>query len=401
MRISIKNLSALTLGIIVGLLCQSSPGFAQTWIKPFGLIFLSLLKMVIVPLVLAMLIVCAASAGNKKIGRISLKAILYYLLTTVFAVMLGLVLANLINPGSEVIIPANASFKKIEAYGMTEIILGIIPGNPIKALTEGNILQIIVFALFTGIAISQAGEKAKQMLQFFKEMAEVFNRIAAWIMKAVPFGIFTLIVPVVAANGLKTLEPLFLLIIVLYMGCILHAAIVYSASVKILGNMNPLVFFKELVPVMITAFSTCSSTATLPISIKTVEDKLGVSSDVAGLIMPLGSVLNTDGNVLYQGVCAVFIAKAYALDLSLGQHLTVVLTAALASLGTAGVPGAGLIMLSLVLQSLGLPLEGIALIAGIDSVLDMAKTTVNVVGDASAAVVIDYSERIKNTANRF
>lgn len=393
MKLSIKVFIGMIMGIVVGLLFGGSPGFTETWVRPWGLIFLSLIKMVVVPLIFSTLIVGASSAGHKKMSRVGVKAVLYYLFTTAFAVTLGLVWANLINPGTGITIPLDAKYEGIKTPSMTEFISGIVPSNPIKAIVDGNMLQIIVFALFMGSGISLVGEKAAQVLHFFKGMAEIFNRIAAGIMEAAPIGVFALIVPAAAANGPKILAPLAALIITFYICCILHAAIVYSASVRILGNMNPLVFFKELFPVMITAYSTCSSTASLPISVKTVGDKLRVSKEVSSFVMPLGTVLNTDGDALYLGVGAVFIAQVYAIDLTLSQQITVILTAVLASIGTAGIPGGGLIILSIVLQSVGLPLEGIALIAGIDRVLDMAKITVNVVGDASAAVVIEYSEK--------
>lgn len=392
MRISTKILLGLILGIIVGLLPGSASGFISTWITPLGIVFLNLIKMIIVPLVFTSLIVGASSVGDvKRLGRMGGKTILYYLLTTAFAVTLGLVLANLINPGEGLILPGDAKYPGKEVTPLVDVLIGIIPANPLKALVDGNMLQIIIFALFIGVGITLAGKKAQPVFAFFEGMAEVMYKVTGVIMELAPIGVFALIVPVMAANGPQILIPLAAVIITVYLGSFLHAIIVYSTAVKVLGRMDPLRFFKGLSPAMIIAFSTCSSSATLPVSMKSVEENLGVSKEVSSFVLPLGATINMDGTALYQGVCAVFVAQVYNLDLTLGQQLSVVLTATLASIGTAGLPGAGLIMLTMVLQSVGLPLEGLALIAGIDRILDMARTTVNITGDASAAVIVDCS----------
>lgn len=394
MKLSTKILIGLILGIIAGLLLSSATGFIKTWIQPFGTLFINLIKMVIVPLVLASLVVGAASVGDvKKLGRIGGKTISYYLMTTALAVTLGLILANLIDPGFNMKLPADAKYAGKEAPPLSQVLLNIFPTNPVDALVRADMLQIIVFALFLGIGITLIGERAKPVYNFFDGLAEVMYKITGVIMEFAPIGVFALITPVVAVNGPKVLIPLAKVIAAVYIGCLLHAAIVYSTAVRTLGNMSPLKFFKGFSPAMLIAFTTCSSSATLPVSMKSVEENLGVDKDVASFVLPLGATINMDGTAIYQGVCAVFVAQVYGLDLTLGQQLTVILTGTLASIGAAGVPGAGLIMLTMVLQSINLPLEGIALIAGIDRVLDMARTTINVTGDASAAVIVDYSEK--------
>ncbi len=394
MKLSTKILIGLILGIIAGLLLSSYPGFIKTWIKPFGDLFINLIKMIIVPLVLSSLVVGAASVGDvKKLGRMGGKTVGYYLITTAIAVTIGLVLANLIDPGLNMKLPADAKYAGKEAPPLTQVLLNIFPTNPVDSLVRGDMLQIIVFALFLGIGITLVGERAKPLYNFFDGLAEVMYKITGVVMEFAPIGVFALITPVVAANGPKVLIPLAKVIVAVYVGCILHAAIVYSTAVKTLGNMSPLKFFKGFSPAMLIAFTTCSSSATLPVSMKSVEENLGVDKDVASFVLPLGATINMDGTAIYQGVCAVFVAQVFGMDLTLGQQLTVILTGTLASIGAAGVPGAGLIMLTMVLQSINLPLEGIALIAGIDRVLDMARTTLNVTGDASAAVIVDYTEK--------
>ncbi len=394
LSLSVKILIGLILGIIVGLLLQPYLNFANAWIAPFGTLFLNLIKMIIVPMVFASLVVGAASTGDvKKLGRMGVKTLVYFLITTAIAVIIGLVLGNLLKPGIGLTIPLGTEYTPGEPVPLSEVLLGIIPTNPFKALVEGNMLQIIVFSIFMGIGITLLGEKGQPVLDFFDSLAEITYKITNIIMKYAPIGVFALMVPVVAANGPKVLIPMAKVIIAVYIGCIIHGLVVYSFSVKALANFSPLRFWKGFLPATLVAFTTCSSSATLPVSMKAAQESLDVSKEVSSFVQPLGATINMDGTALYQGVCALFVAQVFGLDLTLGQQITIVLTAVLASIGTAGVPGAGLIMLTLVLQSVGLPMEAIALIAGIDRVLDMARTAINVTGDASAAVVVEYSER--------
>jgi Na+/H+-dicarboxylate symporter len=395
MHLSTKILIGLVLGVIVGLVGGTGMlPFAKAWIAPFGTLFINLIKMIIVPVVLASLVVGAASLGDvKKLGRVGLKTLSYYLATTGIAVTLGIILGALLTPGKGLSIPvANQAVQAKAAPPLSTVIVNMVPTNPIQAMVNADMLQIIVFALFLGIGITVVGQKAKPLEAFFDGLAEVSYKIVGIIMELAPIGVFALIVPVVAANGPKVLIPLAATIFAVYVGCLLHMAVTYSAAISLLGHMQPMTFFKGIFPAMMIAFSTCSSAATLPVNMKCTQEKLGVSKEVSSFVLPLGATINMDGTAIYQGVCALFIAQVYGIDLTVGQMVVIVLTGTLASIGSAGVPGAGLIMLTLVLQSVGLPLEGIALVAGIDRVLDMMRTTVNITGDAVASVVVQYSE---------
>lgn len=393
MNLSTKILVGLVLGVITGLaLGPSGLPFATTWIAPFGSIFLSLIKMIIVPLVLASLIVGAASVGDiKKVGRIGGKTLALYLGTTAIAIALGLVLATVLQPGSGLALSTKAAAKAVASPSISSVIVGLIPANPMEALLKGNMLQIIIFALFIGISINAVGTKAKVVHDFFEGLAEIMYQIVGFIMKLAPIGVFALIVPVVAKNGPQVLLPLIKVVFAVYLGCFLHIIITYLPLVKATG-VSPMKFIKEIFPAQLIAFSTCSSGGTLPVSLKCVQEGLGVSRQVSSFVMPLGATINMDGTALYQGVCALFIAQVYGIDLTMSQYMMIILTGTLASIGTAGVPGAGLIMLTLVLQTVGLPLEGLALIAGIDRVLDMPRTMVNITGDAAVCVAVGKSE---------
>lgn len=393
LSLPVKIFIGLVLGIVVGLIFQSSPEVAITYIKPLGVLFLNLIKMVIVPLVLSSLVVGSASTGDVgKLGRIGIKTLAYFLITTALAVTLGLFFANILQPGLGLSIPLDATAEAGEIPSMLDTLLNIVPTNPIQAMAEANMLQIIIFALFLGISITLVGDKAKPFFDFFDSMAEVCYKIVAIIMEFGPIGVFGLIAPVVAEHGASALLPLLKVIIAVYLSCIVHAVLVYSGAVYLFTKMNPIMFFKGAAPAMMLAFTTSSSSGTLPITMKCTEENLGVPKSISSFVLPLGATINMDGTALYQGVCALFVAQVYGLNLNLAQQMTVVLTATLASIGTAGVPGGGLIMLTMVLQSVGLPLEGVALIGGIDRILDMARTCVNTTGNMACAVVIASTE---------
>ncbi len=393
MKLTTKILIGLLAGIIVGLMLGGSPQIAGTYIAPFGTLFLNLIRMIIVPLVFSSLIVGAASMGDvKKLGRIGGKTVAFYLCTTAVAVFLGLLLANIVRPGAGLSIPTGVTVEAAKTPLLVDTLLGMIPSNPLNALVQGNMLQIIVFALFLGVGITSIGDRGKPFLSFFDSLAEIMYKLTAIVMSFAPIGVFALMVPVVAVNGPSVLIPLAKVILTVYIGCILHMAIVYSSLVKGFAKMNPVNFFKGIAPAASVAFSTSSSAGTLPLTIKATRENLGVPRGICSFVLPLGATINMDGTALYQGVCALFVAQALGLSLTISQQLTIVLTATLASIGTAGVPGAGFIMLTMVLTSVGLPLEGSALIAGIDRVLDMARTTVNVVGDAAVAVAVAATE---------
>lgn len=387
-------LSQILIAFVIAIIVGAIVGPSIEVVRPLGDLFLRMIKFIIVPLVLASLVVGVAGTGDiKKIGRMGGITFFYYILTTAFAVTIGLILANIFSPGKGLSI--NASTDKVEvseAPGVIDTLLNIIPTNPIASLVNGDMLQIIFFAIFLGLAITILGDKAKTVYNFFNELAEIMYKITSIVMKLAPIGVFGLIAPTVGEYGVSVLLPLLKVIVVVYLGCILHAVITYSTSVKLFANMNPLKFFKGIAPASLVAFSTTSSSGTLPITIKNSEENLGVSRKVSSFVLPLGATINMDGTALYQGVCVLFIAQFFGYDLSFAQQLTIVLTATLASIGTAGVPGAGLIMLTMVVTSVGLPVEGIALIAGIDRILDMIRTSVNVTGDASAAVVVNAIE---------
>ncbi len=393
MQLTTKIFIGLALGILLGIILQPNPDIASKYVKPFGTLFLNLIKLSIVPLVFSSLVVGTCSMDDvRKLGRIGGKTMLYYLLTTAFAVTIGLILANVTNVGGGFSIPVDAKVEIAQAPDIAETLLNIIPSNPLKALVDGNMLQIIAFALIIGAGIIGTGEKGKTLYNFFDAFAEVMYKIIGVIMQFAPIGVFALITPVVAVNGPQVLLPLLKLILVVYAGCALHAVLTYSSTVSIFAKVNPVKFFKGISPAMVFAFTTASSSGTLPITMKCSEENLGVPKSISSFVLPLGATVNMDGTAIYQGICAFFIAQVYGLELSVGAQLTIILTATLASIGTAGVPGAGMIMLGMVLQSVGLPMEGIALIAGVDRVLDMMRTMINITGDAACAVVVSATE---------
>lgn len=397
MNLSTKILIALGLGIIAGLeLGADGVDLAKTWIAPFGTIFMNMIKMIIVPLVFSSLVIGVCSLGDvKKIGRIGAKTMAYYLGTTAFAIVLGIALAVIVQPGAGLNMPADGVKAAAKAAPpIMQVIIDIFPTNAMEAMLKANMLQIIVFSLFLGIGISMVGERAEYLKRTIDGLAEVSYQIVGIIMKFAPIGVFGLITPVVAANGPSVLLPLLKVVIAVYVGCLLHAVIVYGAMLQFIGKVNPLKFFKGIAPAQLLAFTSCSSGGTLPVSMTCVQ-KLGVSKEVSSFVLPLGATINMDGTAVYQGVCALFIAQVYGVDLTSGQMLTVILTGTLASIGTAGVPGAGFIMLTMILTAVGLPLEASALIAGIDRILDMPRTCVNITGDATVCYLVDKSEKEK------
>ncbi|MGB6130026.1 MAG: dicarboxylate/amino acid:cation symporter [Psychrilyobacter sp.] len=395
MKLTTKIFIGLFGGIVVGLFLQNNPDIANTFIKPFGVLFLNLIKMLIVPLVFSSLIVGAASIGDiKTLGRIGGKTLAYYLFTTAFAVTIGIILSKVINPGLGLSMPVNINtIAAKDAPPIIDILLNIIPKNPLRGMVEGNMLQIITFALFLGIGTTSLPEdKSKPFISFFDSLAEIMYKITGLIMALAPIGVFGLITPVVASNGMAVLLPLLKVIGAVYIGCLIQTLFVYCVTVKVFAKYSPIKFLKGILPAATMAFSTTSSSGTLPVSIRCIENNIGVSNKIASFVLPLGATINMGGTALYQGVCAMFVAQIYGVDLTISQMTTIVLTSTLGAIGTAGIPGGGLIMLSVVLASVGLPLEGITLIAGIDRILDMARTSINVVGDLAASTVIAATE---------
>ncbi len=389
MKLWKKILIGFGLGVLAGFIFQES----ILVVKPFGDLFIRLIRMIIVPLVFASLVVGASSMSDmKKLGRVGAKTIGYYLTTTVFAVTLGVVIANIIQPGRGLVIDVEeVAIETRAAPDVVETLLNLVPLNPLAALVEGRMLQIIVFALFVGITIALIGEKGKPVYDFFDSFAEVMYRITEIVMNYAPIGVFALIAWVVGTHGLDVLLPLAKVIFAVYLACLLHAGIIYSLANSLLAKIHPLRFFRGFFDAWIVAFTTCSSAATLPVTIRCAK-KAGVPGSIRNFVLPLGATINMDGTAIYQGIGVLFIAQAYGISLTFAQHITIVLTATLASIGTAGVPGAGMIMLVMMLTSVGLPLDGIALIAGIDRVLDMVRTSVNVLGDGTCAMVVAATE---------
>ena len=386
-QILIAFIVAIILGIVVG--------ESISVIAPLGDLFLRLIKFIIAPLVLSTLIIGVASIGDpQSLGRVGGKTIIYYMITTAIAIAIGLSFAYIVSPGKGLSIDVGEveEVEVNESEGIIDTFLNIVPTNPFEALANADILQIIFFAVFVGLAITLIGDKAKPVQTFFESFSEIMFKITDIVMRFAPIGILGLVAPIVGEYGPSVLLPLLKVILAVAIACIVHAIVVYSLSAKIFANMNPIVFFKGIAPAALVAFSTASSAGTLPVTMKNTQENLGVSNKISSFVLPLGATINMDGTAIYQGVAVVFIAQFYGLDLTFMQLLTVVITTVLASVGTAGVPGAGMIMLAMVLGAVGLPLEGIALIAGIDRVLDMFRTTANIVGDASAAVVVAGTE---------
>ena len=387
---------ALILGILAGIALQGSPEIADTYIKPFGTIFLNLIKMIVVPLVLFSIIAGVVSLDDvKKVGAIGGKTVLFYLCTTACAVTLGLVFANILNVGAGYTMPTDEiSYEATTPPTLIDTLVNMFPSNFVQPMADATMLQVIVIAVVFGFGMIAAGEKAKPVIAVCNSLSDVCIAIMRGIILVAPFGVFGLICPVIANNGIDVLRPLLWLIVVAYIAMACQIAFVYSGIIKLFARMNPLKFLKGEMPVMGFAFASASSMGTLPINMECTE-KLGVSKEVTSFVLPLGATINMDGTAIYQGVCAIFIAQVFGIDLSLGQQLTIVMTSVLASIGTAGVPGSGMIMLAMVLTSVGLPVEGVALVAGVDRILDMMRTVVNVTGDAAVATSVDAIQKRK------
>ena len=394
MSLAMQIFIALVLAIAAGLLLQKHAQFAETYIKPFGTIFLNLLKFIVVPIVLFSIMCGIISMRDiKKVGAIGLKTVVYYMCTTAFAITIGLIGGNLFKKMFPVIATTDLSYQVGEKTSLMDTIVNIFPSNFISPMAEANMLQVIVMALLIGFAIILVGEeKNTRIITACNDLNEVFMKCMEMILKLSPIGVFCLLCPVVAANGATIIGSLAMVLLAAYVCYIVHAVVVYSFAVKTIGGVSPLTFFKEMLPAIMFAFSSASSVGTLPINMECTE-KLGTSREIASFILPLGATINMDGTAIYQGVCAIFIASCYGIHLTLPQMLTIIFTATLASIGTAGVPGAGMVMLAMVLTSVGLPVDGIALVAGVDRIFDMGRTTVNITGDASCCVIVSNLEK--------
>ena len=397
MNLSVQILVALILSVCAGLVIgpEGLP-FVNKWIAPIGTIFINFIKMMIVPVVTCSLIVGVTSLGgdSKKLGRISAKTICLYLITTAVAIVLGFAVAGIIQPGVGLDIAGKVAPKVKEAPTFMQVLVDMVPTNPVDAMAKGRILPVIIFALLVGIGITQLDEKRSRFLMdLYDAGAEVCYKIIAMVMKFAPLGVFALLLPVVCKNGPKVLLPLLSVILAVAIGCALQCILVYSTLASTMGGVNPVKFFRGMSEAMMLACTTCSSAAALPVNMKNCQEKLGLSREVTSFVLPLGCTINMDGTALYMGVCSLFVANAFGVNLTSSDMIMIVFTGTLASIGTAGVPGAGLIMLAMVLQAVQLPMEGLALVAGIDRVLDMFRTCVNITGDGAVCCVVDKTER--------
>ena len=399
MSLAMQIFIALVLAVIAGLLLGKHADFANSCIKPFGTIFLNLIKFIVCPIVLFSIMCGIISMRDvKKVGSIGLKTVVYYLCTTAVAIVIGLIGGNLFKGLFPVVATTDLAYEAAESTSFMDTIVNIFPSNFISPLVNANMLQIIVMAILLGFAIILVGEKNKKVVSAFNDLNDVFMKCMEMILKLSPIGVFCLLCPVIAENGAKIIGSLAMVLLAAYICYIVHAAVVYSLTVKTMGGLSPVAFFKGMMPAIMFAFSSASSVGTLPINMECTE-KLGASREVSSFVLPLGATINMDGTAIYQGVCAIFIAACYGIQLTFPQMITIVLTATLASIGTAGVPGAGMVMLAMVLTSVGLPVDGIALVAGVDRIFDMGRTTVNITGDACCSIIVSNLER-KREARR-
>lgn len=363
--------------------------------KILGKGFLRAMQMLVVPLVFCSLVCGSMAIGDtKKLGRVGVKTVIFYLITTAIAITIAIGIGKLINPGvgldmSSVQI---AETTVSESKSFSDVILDIIPTNPISALANGNMLQIIFFSILVGIILAVLNEKAKTVANFFTEFNDIMMKMTMIVMKVAPIGVFCLIATTFSSIGWDAFRPMLKYIFAVMLALVIQCLITYMAMLKGFTKLSPLTFLKKFFPVMSFAFSTSSSNATIPVNIETLDNEIGVSEKISSFTIPLGATINMDGTAIMQGVAVVFIAQAFGIELGLNAYLTVILTATLASIGTAGVPGVGLITLSMVLESVGLPVEGIGIIMGIDRILDMTRTAVNVTGDAICTTIVAKQE---------
>ena len=353
--------------------------------------FIRLMQMLVVPLVFCSLVCGSMAIGDTKtLGKVGVKTIGFYLVTTMMAVTLALTVAQLINPGIGVNLSAveQKDVTAAEPTAMVDTLLNIIPKNPIGSMANGDMLPIIVFALFVGVMLAKLGTKVSTVSNFFSQFNDIMMEMTMTVMKLAPVGVFCLIAKTFAEIGFDAFVPMLKYMLAVFLALIIQCLGVYQILLFVFTRLNPVKFIKKFFPVMMFAFTTATSNATIPMSIDTLEKKMGVSRKISSFTVPLGATVNMDGTSIMQGVAVIFIAQAYGIDLSLGQLVTVVATATLASIGIAGVPSVGLVTLSMVLTSVGLPVEGIAFIMGIDRILDMTRTAVNITGDAVCTTIV-------------
>lgn len=390
--LAIQIFIALALGILVGILLQGKGDFTKAYVQPIGTIYINLLKFMVVPIVLFSIIDGTISLGDiRRVGAIGWKTFVYYMATTAVAVVIGIVFATLFKGFFPLLQTAGLKYEAKSANFM-EVIVAMFPKNILEPLLKADMLPLIVMALLIGVGILLAGEDGKRVGKAVKSIYTVVMKMMEIIIRLTPIGVFCLMTNVIAINGATIVSSLGIVLGVAYLGYFTHIVIVYGLSVHLFAKINLMKFLRGMMPAMTTAFTTSSSNATLPLTIQCSND-LGADPSVSSFVLPLGATINMDGTAIYMGVNCLFIAACYGVNLTIPQLISVVLTAVLASIGTAGVSGAGMIMLAMVLTSVNLPVEGIALIAGIDRLFDMGRTTLNITGDATAALAVSQWDR--------
>ncbi len=395
--LTLKIMAGLSLGIVVGLLLHN--GLVPTATRNFiihdvfdtgGKLFLAALKMLVVPIVFISLVCGTCKLGDaKRFGRMALQTIFFYVLTTALAITLALVVAHWVEVGTGANLVKSTAFQSSAAPGFKDVVIGMIPENPIQALATGNMLQVLIFAVLFGLAILWAGERGKRVAALFDDLNVVIMKLMWVVIAIAPYGIFCLVAKIFSEMGFSVIEKLLAYFLTVLLVLVLQLALVYPLLLSLFARFSPRRFYQEFFPAMLFAFSTSSSNASIPIVLDTVEKRLHVRNRIAAFVIPLGATINMDGTAIMQGVATVFIANAYNVDLGLTGYMTVIMMATLASIGTAGVPGVGLITLTMVLRQLGLPTDAIALIIGVDRLLDMVRTAVNVSGDATIARIME------------
>ena len=398
MNLGVKILIGLIAGIVIGGIlwvamgAEAAGNFTAKYIKPFGDIFVNLLKFIVVPLVLLSIMDGVIQMGDiRKVGKIGFKTVAYFLVTTAIACIIGLVIASVFKGSFPVLELAEGAEYEAKTTNLMDTLVNIFPNNVINPLSTAAMLQIIFAAIIFGCGVLVAGDRGKPFGDFILSFNDVTQQVMSFILKLSPYGVFALMIWVVAAQGPKILGSLALVLLAAYIGYVIHVCLVYSLSVKVFAKMSPVAFFKRIFPAAAFAFTSTSSVATLPIT-KECCDEMNVENDISSFVLPLGATINMDGTAIYQCVAAIFLAKCVGIDLTLGQMITIVVTATLASIGTAGTSGAGMIMLAMVLESVGIPTVYIGLIYGIDRLFAMGRTALNIVGDASCAVCVNHWE---------
>ncbi len=403
LTLTTKIFIALIFGIISGIVANIFFG-QGTFVTDFlingvcqvvGQVFLNAIKMLVVPLVFVSITVGTAQMGDiKKLGRIGSKTLLFYLLTTSVAIIIGLTFANIVDPGvgldlSNVVYAAQDPVEKVS---VTDTLINIVPSNIFSAMATANMLQIIFFSVFLGIALTTLGEKTKTIQNFFAEFNDVLLKMLTMLMEVAPYAVFSLLIVTFSDLGYSAIMPVFKYVFAAITAMGIHVIVVYMTILALIGRLRPVQFIKNIFSAMQLAFSTASSSGTLPVSLECAEQNCGVDSEVASFVLPLGATINMDGTAIMQGTAVVFIAQAYGIDLTMMDYASVILTATLASIGTAGVPGSGVIMLSMVITQIGLPIEAVGIVMGVDRLVDMARTSINITGDILCSTIVAKSE---------